>query len=255
MILSSVKKYLINKLMAKGYSYAVAKAKVLSRRYNAYRNPRVMRNRFSVSRKNFPTTAVHTFSRKIQYSTGASGTKNVAVFATTSAVGNFGYEFSLDDCDIMGGAGSYTSALTSMYDQYRLLKATVTFVPRFTEATISATGVQLPRLYTIVDYDSASLSLTEDQILQYQNVKVVRGQRVHSRSIVPAMRQDAEGSVGAVTLKKKQWIDMANTSLTQFGIYVVVPKVLNQDNSTPGTAQTFYYDTYLTLTFQCKGLR
>lgn len=254
-ILTAAQRYAISKLVALGWSYASAKTKVLRGRYNSYRSPMVKRNRFSVSRRNFPTEVVHTFSRKIHYPSGSGGTINVQSFASTAALNTFGYEFSMNDLDIMGGAGSYTSALTSMYDQYRILKCTVTFVPRFTEAGISNTGVEIPKLYTVIDYDSNSLSLTEDQILQFQNVKVTRGNKVHSRTLVPCIRMDSEASVGAVTLKRKQWVDMADLSITHFGIYALTPKLVNQDGTTPGSPQSFIWDTYLNIVFQCKGLR
>lgn len=84
---------------------------------------------------------------------------------------------------------NYTE-FTNLYDNYKITGVAVELRPTFTGGELnnianSANNVAIPDIRTVVDYDDANVIATENELLQYQNIKWTRGNRIHRRYFKP----------------------------------------------------------------------
>lgn len=147
-----------------------------------------------------------------------------AVSVGTGANLSNAWAFRLSD---MPGSADFTS----LYDEYRIEKATIKFIPKFTQTnTVLGDPVAnslLTQFFTCIDYDDAlalPVGTAIDDITQYQSCKMTRGNRVHTRYLVPKLELTAGGTSSAP--KSLQWIDTDNASLIHNGVKYVAP-ILN----------------------------
>lgn len=134
------------------------------------------------------------------------------------------------------------SNFTGLYDEYRINKVVIKFLPKFNN-TLQGTGIAnyMNQVHTAIDYDD-SLSLPTAQaineITQYQSHKITPGARVVTRVIVPKVELTSSGAGQAP--KSRQWLDCDNTSVLHNGLKVVIPPA---DNA----SSLICYDTQITV--------
>jgi hypothetical protein len=144
--------------------------------------------------------------------------------------------FSAGSISIQYASMIQNSALSGVFDQYRLDEVEITFRPGITVANTN-TG-NLPQLYTVVDYDDASTTgaTTAGFFLQYNNCTqsvgetVVRRFKPHVATAYYATNATFTG-FGNIT---SPWIDVASTLVPHYGVKFGC-------DGAPGTA----YQTYL----------
>lgn len=138
---------------------------------------------------------------------------------------------------------------TTLFDQYRINKIAVKFVPNFTGSDLNpgTTYVALPNIHTVLDYDSSTDPTSIDELLQYDTYRLRKGGRPFTMVWTPAVEMDVGGVSGA-GLKFKQWLDCATTSIKHYGIRLAV-------EAAGGTVTTAKYIPYVTYYFSCKGVR
>lgn len=141
---------------------------------------------------------------------------------------------------------NYTE-LTSLFDQYRINKIVLKYVPNFTGTDLnpSTSVVTLPNLHSVIDYDDANAPANLNELVQYSTYRMTRGNRVHIRKWTPAVSMDI-GGVQSSGVKFKQWIDLADTNVPHYGIKLY----LDQGSANVGT-----FIPYWTVYFSCKATR
>lgn len=175
--------------------------------------------------------------------TGVHHFKRVAQISSISASddGNVlgALEFKFDDIP-------NKTEFTNLFDQYRINGILVRFIPNFTGSDInpSTTAQSVPNIWTIIDHDDAATPANLNEMMQYPNCKMTRGQNVHKRYFRPSCLVDVAGITTGV--KFKQWLNMANTNIPHYGLKYHV----DQTQAEIGTWRVF-----VTYFFSCKGVR
>jgi hypothetical protein len=136
------------------------------------------------------------------------------------------------------------TALLSVFDQYRIKRVCVTFIPQNVTSFIAAaspttlvpTAVYNPGiLLTCVDQDDATNPASDTTILQHESC-IVHGplMRAHSRTFVPAVAASVyqTGGFGGYSTKENQWLDSASLNVQHYGLKYAVSHGL------PGPAGT-----------------
>lgn len=143
---------------------------------------------------------------------------------------------------------------TTLYDQYRINKIKVEFVPGLSGidgnpmSTSNLFG--LPHLHTVVDYDDANAPSTASQLMQYPGYRRTRGDRTHKRYFTPAIATEVFRSSLSTSYspKWKAWCDFASTDVPHYGIKYVADAFANSGNQ-------WQWSVYATFYFSCKGVR
>lgn len=136
-----------------------------------------------------------------------------AYTSSTLADSNFGKQFVLNDVPNVG-------EFTSLYDQYRILAVKVKLIPRASEADVSQ---QLPNIGSVIDYDDQTALTAINDYTQYQNFKMTRGNKIHSRYIKPRIAAEVFG--GGVTtgfMPTKGWLDVAYPAVPHYGMKIYI---------------------------------
>lgn len=133
-----------------------------------------------------------------------------AYASSTVADTLFSRKFSLSDL------ANYTE-FTSLYDQYKIKAIKFTLLPRVTEADVAQA---VPTVSTCIDLDDNTAPSSIDDMVQYQNFRMTRGNVAHTRYWKPAVSSMAWNSgVGtAYTVSKNLWIDVGSSGIPYFGI-------------------------------------
>ena len=125
-----------------------------------------------------------------------------------------------------------STELTALFDQYRISGVMFKLVPRFnvteSSTTLAPTATYPPsQVMTCLDFDGQG-PLSLQAILQYQNLKMTRGQAVHQRYFKPAVLSMAYQSTVSTAYIPKwgQFIDTANPTVPHYGLYGIIPATL-----------------------------
>lgn len=152
---------------------------------------------------------VQYFKRTTQYSVlGVSGSTGTAPIQ---------YLFQLDD---LPGSTEFSN----LYDQYKISAIKIKFVPTRSVNAVEfpvSVGRQavMPFLHTCIDYDQDSGPGSLQGFFQYQNHKMTRGSKTHSRYFKPRFQDSLTSSNIRPT---RGWISTANTDVLHFSLYAMI---------------------------------
>jgi hypothetical protein len=138
--------------------------------------------------------------------------------------------FRLDDLP------NYTE-FTSLFDQYRIAKVKLEFIPTFNCSNLydMQNGNPLvPNIQSAIDYDDISLA-NEDAILQYQTRVLTRGEQIHTRTLKPKPQIAAYNSAlafGYASAATNPWIDTSSPDVPHYGLKVYIDPVTLNETST-----------------------
>lgn len=147
------------------------------------------------------------------------------------------------------------SEFSALFDQYKIRKVEWTYCPRFTElsqaAASAAVNIALPRFYSAVDQDDATIPTSLNQMMQYANLKGTPFNKPVKITYTPSVSTQVYGSLTTTgyASKKNQWLDINNLDVSHYGHKVWIE--LNNVN----WSNTFKVDVYCRITFECKNLR
>lgn len=117
----------------------------------------------------------------------------------------------------IAGIGGNLSAFQQLYDQYSIRKIVYKIIPKFTTATTSQNNIV--NLTTCLDYDDSVVPPDVTNVYQYQNCKMTRGNRIHTRVLYPCVNFIVDGgAVAGNSIKRSPWIDMTNSLVPHRGI-------------------------------------
>lgn len=98
------------------------------------------------------------------------------------------YTFKLSDLP------NYTE-FTSLYDQYKINKVQVTFIPKINGAMLNA-GAQLPVIHSMIDSSDATPPATLAEMMENEDVKSTRGNQLHKRYFTPKCQTKLYEGIG-----------------------------------------------------------
>lgn len=138
---------------------------------------------------------------------------------------------------------------TNLYDQYMIKKVVFKIIPKHTQNEINSgltSNDDLPQIHSALDYDDQTNPTSIQQLCEYQSHKMTRGNKVHTRVIVPKIELGSTG-VAANIPKAFQWIDCDSPTVDHRGIKVFIPQTV-----TAGTQ--LFYDVMVTYYFSMKNV-
>lgn len=142
-----------------------------------------------------PVQPVHYFKRTLYAKAGRT--------SSTAADTFFGVQFTLNDVP-------NATEFTNLYDMYCIKAVKYTLIPRASET--DTTQQVNPNIGSVIDYDDAGAPGSIDVMTQYQNFKLTRGNKIHSRYFKPAVAQEVYGTslLTGYSAKKNVWLDCDN---------------------------------------------
>lgn len=134
------------------------------------------------------------------------------------------------------------TALSALFDAYRILQIVVRFYPA---ATPPSSGSEGP-FYTAIDYDDSSTTLLTS-LLEYDTLMIVQPgvyfERVFQPRVADALYSGAFTSFGQ---RKSPWVDAASSGVLHYGLKYALPN---------GTVATNLWNTTVTAVFQFRQVR
>lgn len=123
------------------------------------------------------------------------------------------FSFTLGQLDI-------SAALSTLYDQYRILGVDITFKPQYNVDQANTVNSFLGELLTVIDYDDATVPSSITTLRAYESVVVSNTMTKQHRRFVPKMALAAySGSLfNAFANQSGQWLDLASSSIPHYGI-------------------------------------
>jgi len=107
--------------------------------------------------------------------------------------------------------------LSAVFDMYRIVGASVSFVPQVTQ-NITNTAY-MPRLFSVIDYDDAATPTSINQLLQYDSIVIGGPCRAHIRALDPHIAVAAySGAFTSFANLRNQWIDIASATVQHYGL-------------------------------------
>lgn len=148
------------------------------------------------------------------------------------------------------------SEFTTLFDQYKITGAKITFVPGGSVSNITPiSGQVLPhsfgRVLSAIDYDDATAPPDENTMLQYQSLKITNPNATHTRWIKPKVLAAIYQSAIATSYESRNapFIDVGNPSVPHYGLKVWINAPVSP------VAASITYNVYVTLYFACKNVR
>lgn len=207
----------------------------MAKRRRSYSRRRRVRRRISLVRRRRPRGALRQpvqYFKRVQYqaswltlNAGSPGQGRALNF-TLAAVPN-------------------ASEFTTLYDQYQIKSVKVQVIPKFTE---TALGEFQGNMWSALDYDDANAPTALATLLQYQNLKRTRMNRLHKRYIRPCLSAEIfnTGLTTTYSPKRNTWIDCASDTTEHYGMKLWFDG-LNSD--------TIIYDLQVTYYLAFKNVR
>lgn len=143
---------------------------------------------------------------------------------------------------------------TALYDQYKISKVVVKWLPRGNQSDLGISGStaltgNISRMFSVLDFDDDATPSSIDQLCQYQNMKITGTHQVHSRVFKPAVRIEAATGLGTTAniIKRDQWIDVTNTNIKHYGVKLAIQP--------PPNSASITYDAMVTMYLAFKNVR
>lgn len=134
------------------------------------------------------------------------------ITTNTSAAFFRGYSFQLSDCPSPGD-------FTALFDQYRITRIDVSFLPSALDSTPAAQSSSL--VLTVVDYDDATAPTALGDLFEFNNCMVWSGTERLQLSLVPRVaRALYTGSFSGYESAEAPWIDIASPAVQHYGLKV-----------------------------------
>lgn len=202
-----------------------ASASGSSKRFKKYYKKNKTYKRFNKPITPGCSTITHKFKRW-------SASQSDSVIVTTSDVSSAAtykrLELQFRLIDVAG-----QSEFLALYDQYRIKYIKVKIIPRTevnTNLQTSITGIFLPpiRILHAIDYDSATGSVTPDQLRQYGTCKEILYRDINNKDLTvfftPACLQQIYESFGNTGYSPKfwQWLDVNDNQTLHYGLKILL---------------------------------
>jgi hypothetical protein len=108
-----------------------------------------------------------------------------------------------------------TTALTNVFDQFRVMEVTVEWTPYFTQNTISSTGFIMGELLSVLDFDDTTALVALSNYYDYSTCQFGNTGSSMARRFVPTQNIVGQASVNMNV--SKQWFNMTNFNMNHYG--------------------------------------
>lgn len=127
---------------------------------------------------------------------------------TTTATGTFGAVV------LTLNSFSNSTAFASLFDSWKILQATVRFVPQVRPGT----GVAMGPLLTAIDYDDAVVPTTSAQLREYESMYEVPWGNYVERTWVPSVANAVYSGAFTSFAQYRGWIDVGSPGVQWYGL-------------------------------------
>lgn len=158
--------------------------------------------------------------------------------------------FSSNTGPVFGGLSFRLSSLpnytefTNLFDQYRINKIVIRFVPSANSDSVGSTHV-IPNFHTIIDNNDSTTPTALNELYESQSWKRTRGTQVQTRVFTPSSLIDI--GLSSNSPKWKQWISTDFPSVDHYGLKYALEATVN--------AQDIYYQPYVTIYFSTRSVK
>lgn len=191
---------------------------------------------------------VQYFKRSVWKAADIIASPGVGVNNNPDGSYRWNYSFSLND---MPGFTEFQA----LYDQYKIKAVKVSLFPKFSQSegpdATMLNSNNLPQVMSILDYDSLATPWLISDLVQYQNLKVSRGNRVHTRYLKPRNLIQMYNGIASTgyAVSRSMWLDTSNSSIPHYGLYGIV------DTSQVGTGVRVVYDVKIDYYIAVKNVK
>jgi hypothetical protein len=171
----------------------------------------------------------------------ASGAPTIAAQGTVNTY--FTIAFALYDL------AQYTS-WTALFDQYRIDKVQVKFIPQGTVVDLHTTvtlNAENPSIYLVLDFDDATLLSSFAGVQEYDNVETTEGGGGFFVTIFPSVTPSvySAGAFSGYAVERAGWIDCANASVPHYGLKGMIEALYpSSTGNFSWTIQAKYYFSF-----------
>jgi len=110
------------------------------------------------------------------------------------------------------------ATFAALYDQYKLDLVVLRFLPVYT-VTVPVANIYMPRLYTVIDYDDATVPTAISQLREYANVEETMPCQPVIRILVPRVAVSVYSSGLPQNFSNmRTWVDVAGTTVQWYGV-------------------------------------
>lgn len=113
-------------------------------------------------------------------------------------------------------SASKLTALQSLFDYYKVIEVTVSWVPAVTMAYLGPSDSALPQLWSVTDFDDGNVPASASELESYSSVLKSNAGKPMSRRFRPAILVTGESATHYVS-SNEQWIDVANATAGHYG--------------------------------------
>ena len=211
------------------------------RRTYKRRRPTIRRSRRAMYRRRLRLSrrprlsALRTYHFKRTFTLSPISTGTSPVFGA--------YAFSISDLP------NYTE-FTALFDQYRINKLVVRYVPNHNSSEVGATKA-LMEFNSVLDFNDQVAPTALTQLYEYANWRMTRGNAIHTRVFTPAVLS-LVATTSAIAYqgdqsKWKQWLATSQTDIEHYGIKYAI--------GATQAAGDMYFTPYVTAYFSCKSVK
>lgn len=152
------------------------------------------------------------------------------------------------------------SEFTNLFDQYRILKAKVTFLPSFNAGDAlggaTTTFFPIPYFTYATDSDNADAPHSQAALMEYGNARTVRLDKPVTVTITPRVAQSvykAGATNGYAEGKAGQWIDCETPDVQHYGLKWCIPHTAGSAASPTELAYGWSCSVVVTLYMEFKN--
>ncbi len=129
---------------------------------------------------------------------------------------------------------------TTLFDQYRIDKVKVQFMPRGNSSEVGTNNNNC-KIFTVLDYDDDTAPASIDAVCEYDNLRTGTYDKDHTRSLVPKF-SDAiyQSAVATAYGPKTGWLDCSYPAVPHYGLKYVLQATAAASNVIIDIKYTYY---------------
>lgn len=117
------------------------------------------------------------------------------------------------------------SEFVALFDNFRIDKVMLLFMPNATDITTSSTALTAGRLITAIDYDDASNWSSINDGLQYESCLIKEFDQTFTRFLKPCYTVPVNNTAGTTGIKlSNDWVDCGTPDVIWYGVKYCIPQ-------------------------------
>lgn len=140
---------------------------------------------------------------------------------------------------------------TELYDQYKINKVKVQFIPKITSAILNGSA-QIPMIHSTIDSNDATPPASIQSMMENEDVKSTRGNAIHTRYFTPKCQTKLYESAvtdGYAVSRKNPFINTADPTVPHYALKWAI------EGPVSGGEVYWYCDVKVTYYFACREVQ